>query len=129
VRLWRLHLSRSTNRVFEKQKISEGVCEGQDNLAHSRDHSGKRYFKKDEDQKTFEAGDQKDTAIEALAHDLRKGLTSSRSLHGPPNKAVGIHVERRRVRLRAVRNAVLVVVISIQTSFFPASIMFSSLFG
>ena len=66
MRLWRLHLSRSTNRVFEKQKISEGVREGQHNLAQSRDHSGKRYFKKDEDQKTFEAGEQKDTAIEVI---------------------------------------------------------------
>jgi hypothetical protein len=33
--------------------------EGQDDHAHNRDHSKKRHFKKDEDQKAYEAGYQK----------------------------------------------------------------------
>ena len=50
--------------------------QGQDNLAHSRDHSGKRYFKKDEDQKTFEAGDQKGTVIEVINPGTRSAKRS-----------------------------------------------------
>jgi hypothetical protein len=37
----------------------QGVREGQVDQAHSRDHSKKRHFKKDEDQKAYEAGYQK----------------------------------------------------------------------
>jgi len=35
------------------------VREGQDDHAHNRDHSKKRHFRKDEDQKSYEAGYQK----------------------------------------------------------------------
>lgn len=45
---------------YSKNKnYQQGVREGQDDRAHSRDHSKKRHFKKDEDQKAYEAGYQK----------------------------------------------------------------------
>jgi hypothetical protein len=44
----------SKNKTYQ-----QGVREGQDDRAHSRDHSKKRHFKKDEDQKAYEAGYQK----------------------------------------------------------------------
>jgi hypothetical protein len=36
-----------------------GLREGKDDQAHNRDHSKKHHFKKDEDQKAYEAGYQK----------------------------------------------------------------------
>jgi hypothetical protein len=33
-----------------------GMRDGQDDFKHSRDHSKKRHFKKDDDQKAYEAG-------------------------------------------------------------------------
>ena len=36
-----------------------GMREGRDDQAHNRDHSKKHHFKKDEDQKAYEAGYQK----------------------------------------------------------------------
>jgi len=45
---------------YSKSKTyQQGVREGQDDRAHSKDHSKKRHFKKDEDQKAYEAGYQK----------------------------------------------------------------------
>jgi len=44
----------SKNKTYQ-----QGVREGQDDYAHNRDHSKKRHFKKDEDQKAYEAGYQK----------------------------------------------------------------------
>jgi len=44
----------SKNKTYQ-----QGVREGQDDRTHSRDHSKKRHFKKDEDQKAYEAGYQK----------------------------------------------------------------------
>ena len=44
----------SKNKTYQ-----QGMREGQDDHAHSRDHSKKRHFKKDEDQKAYEAGYQK----------------------------------------------------------------------
>ena len=44
----------SKNKTYQ-----QGVREGKDDHAHSRDHSKKRHFKKDEDQKAYEAGYQK----------------------------------------------------------------------
>ena|ERR1019366_3967246 len=44
----------SKNKTYQ-----QGVREGQDDHAHNQDHSKKRHFKKDEDQKTYEAGYQK----------------------------------------------------------------------
>ncbi len=44
----------SKNRTYQ-----QGVREGNDDRAHNRDHSKKRHFKKDEDQKAYEAGYQK----------------------------------------------------------------------
>ena len=41
----------SKNKTYQ-----QGVREGKDDRARSRDHSKKRHFKKDEDQKAYEAG-------------------------------------------------------------------------
>ena len=45
---------------YSKNKTYQhGMREGHDDQAHNRDHSKKRHFKKDEDQKAYEAGYQK----------------------------------------------------------------------
>jgi hypothetical protein len=44
----------SKNKTYQ-----QGLREGRDDHAHSRDHSKKRHFKKDEDSKAYEAGYQK----------------------------------------------------------------------
>ncbi len=44
----------SHNKTYQ-----QGVREGQNDHAHNRDHYKKRHFKKDEDQKAYEAGYQK----------------------------------------------------------------------
>jgi hypothetical protein len=45
---------------YTKHKTyKQGVREGQDDHTRNRDHSKKRHFKKDEDQKAYEAGYQK----------------------------------------------------------------------
>jgi hypothetical protein len=45
---------------YSKNKTyKQGVREGQNDHVHNRDHSKKRQFKKDEDQKSYEAGYQK----------------------------------------------------------------------
>jgi hypothetical protein len=44
----------SKNKTYQ-----QGMREGRDDHAHSRDHSKKRHFKKDEDSKAYEAGYQK----------------------------------------------------------------------
>jgi hypothetical protein len=44
----------SRNKTYQ-----QGVREGQGDHARNRDHSKKRHFKKDEDQKAYEAGYQK----------------------------------------------------------------------
>ncbi len=41
----------SNNKTYQ-----QGVREGRDDQAHKRDHSKKRHFKKDEDQKAYESG-------------------------------------------------------------------------
>lgn len=43
----------------KNKKYQQGVHEGQVDHAHNQDHSKKRHFKKDEDQKAYEAGYQK----------------------------------------------------------------------
>ncbi len=43
----------------KNKKYQQGVREGKDDQAHKRDHYKKRHFKKDEDQKAYEAGYQK----------------------------------------------------------------------
>jgi hypothetical protein len=43
----------------KNSKYQQGVREGQDDKAHNKDHSRKRRFKKDEDQKGYEAGYEK----------------------------------------------------------------------
>lgn len=43
----------------KNKRYQQGVREGQSDHAHKRDHSKKRHFKKDEDQKSYEAGYQK----------------------------------------------------------------------
>jgi hypothetical protein len=47
----------SKNKTYQ-----QGVREGKDDQSHNRDHSKKRTFKKDEDQKAYEAGYQKGRA-------------------------------------------------------------------
>jgi hypothetical protein len=45
---------------YSKTKTyQQGMREGKDDQAHNRDHSKKRHFKKDDDQKAYEAGYQK----------------------------------------------------------------------
>ena len=41
----------SKNKNYE-----QGLRDGKDDQAHNRDHSKKRHFKKDDDQKAYEAG-------------------------------------------------------------------------
>jgi hypothetical protein len=41
----------SKNKTYQ-----QGVREGRDDYAHKLDHSKKRHFKKDDDQKAYEAG-------------------------------------------------------------------------
>jgi hypothetical protein len=47
----------SKNKTYE-----QGVREGKDDKVHNQDHSKKRHFKKDEDQKAYEAGYQQGRA-------------------------------------------------------------------
>jgi len=45
---------------YSKTKTyQQGMREGKDDQAHNRDHSKKRHFKKDDDQRAYEAGYQK----------------------------------------------------------------------
>jgi hypothetical protein len=43
----------------KNKRYQQGMREGQVDHAHNRDHSKKRHFKKDDDQKAYEAGYQK----------------------------------------------------------------------
>jgi hypothetical protein len=48
------------DKDYSKTKqYQQGVREGKDDHAHNKDHSRKRHFNKDEDQKAYEAGYQK----------------------------------------------------------------------
>ena len=47
----------SKNKTYQ-----QGVREGKDDKVHNLDHSKKRHFKKDEDQKAYEAGYQQGRA-------------------------------------------------------------------
>ena len=40
----------------KNKRYQQGVREGQSDHAHNLDHSKKRHFKKDEDQKSYESG-------------------------------------------------------------------------
>jgi hypothetical protein len=46
------------------KQYQQGVREGQDDHAHNKDHSKKRHFKKDEDQRAYEAGYQKGFVVQ-----------------------------------------------------------------
>ena len=46
------------------KQYQQGVREGKDDHAHNKDHSKKRHFNKDEDQKAYEAGYQKGFVVE-----------------------------------------------------------------
>lgn len=51
---------RGQNQDYSKNKTyQQGMRDGRDDHAHARDHSRKRHFRKDEDQKAYEAGYQK----------------------------------------------------------------------
>jgi hypothetical protein len=53
------------DRDYSKTKqYQKGIREGRDDHAHQKDHSKKRHFKKDEDQKAYEAGYQKGFVVE-----------------------------------------------------------------
>ena len=43
----------------KNKRYQQGMREGQVDHSHNRDHSKKRHFKKDEDQRAYEAGYQK----------------------------------------------------------------------
>jgi hypothetical protein len=43
----------------KNKRYQQGIREGQSDHAHNLDHSKKRHFKKDEDQKAYESGYQK----------------------------------------------------------------------
>jgi len=43
----------------KNKRYQQGLHEGQVDQAHKQDHSKKRHFKKDDDQKAYEAGYQK----------------------------------------------------------------------
>jgi hypothetical protein len=52
--------TKNKDQDYSKNKrYQQGVREGQDDHAHNRDHSKKRHFTKDEDQKAYETGYQK----------------------------------------------------------------------
>lgn len=40
----------------KNKRYQQGIREGKDDAAHKRDHYKKRHFKKDEDNKAYEAG-------------------------------------------------------------------------
>jgi hypothetical protein len=46
------------------KQYQQGVREGQSDHAHNLDHSKKRHFKKDDDQKAYEAGYQKGFVVQ-----------------------------------------------------------------
>jgi hypothetical protein len=47
----------SQDQDYSKNKrYQQGMSEGRDDRAHNLDHSKKRHFKKDDDQKAYEAG-------------------------------------------------------------------------
>jgi hypothetical protein len=46
------------------KQYQQGVREGKDDHARNKDHSRKRHFNKDEDQKAYEAGYQKGFVVE-----------------------------------------------------------------
>jgi hypothetical protein len=48
-----------TKDYSKTKQYQQGVREGQSDHAHNLDHSKKRHFKKDEDQKAYESGYQK----------------------------------------------------------------------
>jgi hypothetical protein len=53
------------DKDYSKTKqYQQGVREGKDDHAHNRDHSKKRHFNKDEDQKAYEQGYQKGFVVE-----------------------------------------------------------------
>ncbi len=46
------------------KQYQQGMREGKDDHAHNLNHSKKRHFKKDEDQRAYEAGYQKGFVVE-----------------------------------------------------------------
>jgi hypothetical protein len=58
-------LQAGDEKDYSKTKqYQQGVREGKDDHAHNKDHSRKRHFSKDEDQKAYEAGYQKGFVVE-----------------------------------------------------------------
>ena len=48
----------------KNKRYQQGMREGKDDKAHNRDHSRKRHFNKDEDNKAYEAGYQQGHGVE-----------------------------------------------------------------
>jgi hypothetical protein len=48
----------------KNKRYQQGMREGKDDKAHSRDHSRKRHFTKDEDNKAYEAGYQQGHGVD-----------------------------------------------------------------
>jgi hypothetical protein len=46
------------------KQYQQGMREGKDDHVHNKDHSRKRHFNKDEDQRAYEAGYQKGFVVE-----------------------------------------------------------------
>jgi hypothetical protein len=57
----------------KNKKYEQGMREGKDDQAHNRDHSKKRHFKKDDDQKAYESGYQQGHQGAALDHQGNHG--------------------------------------------------------
>jgi hypothetical protein len=58
-------LQAGDEKDYSKTKqYQQGVREGKDDQVRNKDHSRKRSFKKDEDQKAYEAGYQKGHVVE-----------------------------------------------------------------
>jgi hypothetical protein len=53
-----------TKDYSKTKQYQQGVREGKDDHAHNKDHSRKRHFNKDEDQRAYEAGYQKGFVVE-----------------------------------------------------------------
>jgi hypothetical protein len=52
----------------KNRRYQQGMREGKDDQARNRDHSKKRHFKKDEDQKAYESGYQQGHKSDAPDH-------------------------------------------------------------
>jgi len=50
------HVSQDDQDYSKNKTYQQGLRDGKDDQAHNKDHSKKRHFKKDDDQKAYEYG-------------------------------------------------------------------------